>query len=451
MQSRVSRNQNPPFLTANDEFAAKDRPDAREFGNWDRKGPLPDLGQRRVSERGFGSGLPRNFDNMSETGSERGNRRSPYEPIDGKVRDFSNWDRKGPLPPVLPTGPPARSADRPISRDGPRDRRNSPAWGEGRSERSEAGSRPPRRDFSDRPVVERAPTAAEADSQWRSRMRPDPPAQAQSPVSAPAAKSPALMSREPSHASSTVSIPSGPAKPAAPTSRPKLNLAKRTVTEIPTLETSAPISDSKASPFGAAKPVDTAAKEKEAEEKQQMRLREKKEAEEKAAAEKKATEEKAKEEAKTAREAEKAKAVDNSSPPTPKVLNGPRTASGPRGRNGNQDNVRDNGAPPVRKTYEILRRQADTDSIASGEEVEGADANGTIVDDKSIKPQQVERDISSSMTNGKPQNGTSAVQQPESPADPTATVLEEDGWSTVPAKTKKTKGSITPAARAIAS
>ena len=38
----------------------RDRPDAREFGDWSRKGPLPDLpnrsaGDRRVSDRGFGS------------------------------------------------------------------------------------------------------------------------------------------------------------------------------------------------------------------------------------------------------------------------------------------------------------------------------------------------------------------------------------------------------------
>ena len=388
---------------------------------------------------------------MSETGSDRGNRRSPYEPSDGKLRDFGNWDRKGPLPPAISTGPPSRSADRPISRDGPRDRRNSPAWGEGRTERSEAGSRPPRRDFSDRPVIERAPTAAEADSQWRSKMRPDPPAHAPSPVPAPAANSPALISREPSRASSTVSTPSGPAKPAALTSRPKLNLAKRTVTETPTAETPTASSDSKASPFGAAKPVDTAAKEKEAEEKQQIKLREKKEAEEKAATEKKAAEEKAKEEAKTVKEAENAKAAENGSPTTPKIPNGPRVPSGSRGRNGTQDNAKDGGAAPVRKTYEILRRQADTDGVASGEDVEGAKANGNIVDDKSIKPQQIERDISSPLTNGKPQNGISSIQQPDSPADPTATALEEDGWSTVPAKTKKIKGSITPAARAIAS
>ena len=391
------------------------------------------------------------MDNMSETGSDRGNRRSPYEQSDGKVRDFGNWDRKGPLAPLQPTGPPARSVDRPISRDGPRDRRNSPAWGEGRSERSEAGSRPPRRDFSDRPAVERAPTAAEADTQWRTKMRPDPPAQASTPAEAPSAKSPAMMSREPSRASSSVSTPPGSAKPIAPTSRPKLNLAKRTVTEAPEAENDASVSDSKASPFGAAKPVDTATKEKEAEEKQLTRQKEKKEAEEKAAAEKKAAEEKAKEETRQAKEAEKAKAAENGSPVTPKIPTGPRVPSGARGKNGNQNNSKDSEPAPARKTYEILRRQADTDSTTDGEEIEGADANGNIVDDKSIKPQQVERDISSPTANGGSQTNGTGAQQPDSPSDPTATALEEDGWSTVPAKTKKTKTTITPAARAIAS
>lgn len=409
---------------------------------------MPDLGQRRVSERGFGSGPPRSFDNMSETGSDRGNRRSPYEQGDGKVRDFGNWDRKGPLAPVLASNTPARSADRPISREGPRDRRNSPAWGEGRSERSEAGSRPPRRDFSDRPVIERAPTAAEADSQWRSKMRPDPPAQAPTSDSASTAKSPATMSREPSHAGSNISTPSGPAKPAAPTSRPKLNLAKRTVTETSPADTPPASSDSKASPFGSARPVDTATKEKEAEEKQHVKLREKKEAEEKAVAEKKAAEEKLKEETKVAREAEKAKTAENGAPTTPKVSNGPRVPSGPRSRNNEQDSAKDSGAVPVRKTFEILRRQADADSAASGEAVENPDANGTVIDDKSIKPQQIERDISIPTANGNAQNDKSA---PASPADPTANALEEDGWSTVPAKTKKIKGSVTPGARAIAS
>jgi len=51
------------------------------------------------------------------------------------------------------------------------------AWGEGRPQGSQdGGSRPPRREFQERPVVERTPTAAEQDSQWRTKMRPDAPA-----------------------------------------------------------------------------------------------------------------------------------------------------------------------------------------------------------------------------------------------------------------------------------
>ena len=276
-------------------------------------------------------------------------------------------------------------------------------------------------------------------------MRPDPPAQPSPPPPGSAAKSPALMSREPSRASSTISTPSGPTKPVPPTSRPKLNLAKRTVTEVPQDDAPAPSTDSKANPFGAARPVDTAAKEKEAEEKQQARLKEKKEAEEKAAAEKKIAEEKAKEEAKLAKDAEKAKATETGPSPTPKVPAGPRVPSGPRNRNGNHNAVKENGHVAPQPTFEILRRQADTDSVASGEETEGANANGEVVEDKSIKPQQIEHEISAPVTNGKP------AQQFEPSAEPTAAALEEDGWSTVPAKTKKTKGGIPPAARAIAS
>ena len=91
----------------------KDRPDAREFGDWTRKGPLPDIsGQRKTSERGgfterggFGS---RNHDNVSEAGSDRIDRRRPaYEQGDGKVRDFSNWERKGPLSPAVTAVAPA--------------------------------------------------------------------------------------------------------------------------------------------------------------------------------------------------------------------------------------------------------------------------------------------------------------------------------------------------------
>ncbi|CAD6576046.1 MAG: hypothetical protein ASARMPREDX12_007715 [Alectoria sarmentosa] len=421
----------------------KDRPDAREFGDWTRKGPLADVpGQRRVPERGgFGSGRG-GFDNASEAGSDRGDRggrRAGYEQGDGKVRDFGNWDRKGPLTPTLPTGPAARSFDRPVSRDGPPIRRNSPAWGEGRSQ---DGSRPPRREFVERPPVERAPTAAEQDSQWRTKMRPDaPPAPPVQPVQA--AKSPAIPNRE-------LSTPPSPAgAPAAPTTRPKLNLAKRTVSEAPSEANSsdaAPAADSKASPFGAAKPIDTATREKEVEEKRQIALREKKEADEKARTDKKATEDKAREE-KKAREAEQANKAEQA--PAWKKRSPPEKVNGQEQKKANgQAQETENGAsaPPPGRSYEILRRTANEDSSAADEEAEEAEAaeeNGLVTEDKAIKPKEIVQDI---QDGGAQTNGSSAAGTP----DPSADALEGDGWSTVSKPEKKRKNG-NQAARAIAS
>lgn len=98
----------------------------------------------------------------------------------------------------------------------------------------------------------------------------------------PAAKSP-ITSREGSEAPSSPALAS-----ALPAGRPKLNLAKRTVAEAPDAQaqTSAG-ADAKASPFGAARPIDTAAKEREIEEKRLAVIKEKKEAEEKAKEERK--------------------------------------------------------------------------------------------------------------------------------------------------------------------
>ena len=87
-------------------------------------------------------------------------------------------------------------------------------------------------------------------------MRPDPPASA--PQAAP------TKDQDP---------PSSPTlAPTAPTIRPKLNLQKRTVSQAE--PSPAPLtggSDAKASPFGAARPIDTSAREKEIEEKLKVR------------------------------------------------------------------------------------------------------------------------------------------------------------------------------------
>lgn len=97
---------------------AKDRQDGRDFSDWSRKGPLPDLPgqQRKASDRPSFPG--RSFDNMSDAGSDRGGRR-PFEQGDGKVRDFSNWERKGPLSPAMAAAPSLREGGRQRSKDGP--------------------------------------------------------------------------------------------------------------------------------------------------------------------------------------------------------------------------------------------------------------------------------------------------------------------------------------------
>ncbi|KAJ3941511.1 Eukaryotic translation initiation factor 4B [Colletotrichum fioriniae] len=228
----------------------------RDFSDWSRKGPLPDLPGRGGNDR-----------RPSDFGERRGPR-EPREPRedDGKVRDFGNWERRGPLSPVAPKeGSGSRDGSRPRTNDGPRE---TPAL----------------------PALERVPTAAETDSQWRTKMRPD-----------------AAQSRDGSEAPSSPS-----AAPAAPVGRPKLNLAKRTVSEAPDV-TSPSGTDSKASPFGAARPIDTAAKERLIEEKKQQQAKEKREAEEKAKEERrlakeaaaKEAEEKAEQEAAAKEKAEK--------------------------------------------------------------------------------------------------------------------------------------------------
>ncbi|KAK2604939.1 hypothetical protein N8I77_007829 [Diaporthe amygdali] len=229
----------------------------RDFSDWTRKGPLAPEPSRN-DRRG-----PRDFN------EPRAPRDGPGD--DSRAKDIS-WERKGPLMPLSPPpierggsrGGGSRSRTTDSERgDSFRDRRASP-WGPG--EGRQDGSRPPRREFVERP--ERAPTAAESNSQWRSAMRPDPPTQ--SPVP----------SRPASEAPSSPAL--APAAPAATGGRPKLNLAKRTVSEAPGVLSPSLTSDSKSSPFGAARPIDTAARERVIEEKHQQALKEKKEAEEKA-------------------------------------------------------------------------------------------------------------------------------------------------------------------------
>jgi len=366
----------------------------RDFSDWSRKGPLPDLAQtqRRVSERNFNN---RSFDNTSDAGSERGGSRRGFGgDNDGKVRDFGNWERRGPLSPAAIPDRTLGGAGRQPSNDGAF-RRNSPSWGEGRSQE---GSRPPRREFSERPTPAREPTAAEMDSQWRTKMRPD----------APAPKSPEL----------ETSTPSSPAPPAAPAGRPRLNLAKRTVSEAQPSDSSA-AADSKASPFGAARPVDTAAKERAVEEKRQESIRLRREADEKAKADKA-------EEKRLAREkalAERGSVATNTDETNEKEST--------------EDN--NNDEKPAQPKFELLRRQASGSNDMVADEANEEEETPGPERDTAVKPQQVVRDIP------KKQNGSwrkgSAPGKENGPAAGKETegetaALEEDGWSTV-SKNKK--------------
>lgn len=377
-----------------DARTAKDRPESnRDFSDWSRKGPLPELPQnaRQPSNRGFNRGGGGGFDNMSDAGSERGGpagRKPGFFENDGKVRDFSNWERKGPLSPVPGSGPPVRDGGRLREGGPPHERRASPAWGEGRSD---AGSRPPRKEFEPRP--ERAPTAAEQDNQWRARMKPD-----ASPAATP-----------------DVSTPTSPAQE-APKERPRLNLAKRTVSTADPDSATTP-SDSKASPFGAARPIDTATREREVEEKRQIAIRQKKEADDKAK-EEKAAKDAAAREARADR-ADRGQAQEGekvTSPTGERPERGNRRPS--RQQNGNKGQSKENGEQP-RPSFSILQREGEE---AADMDTPDASANGTIIQDKETKPQE-------------PVVPVDAAQNPQD----TAESMEEEGWSTVAAKPKNNR------------
>ncbi|ETN41693.1 uncharacterized protein HMPREF1541_03629 [Cyphellophora europaea CBS 101466] len=373
----------------------KDRVDpSRDLSDWSRKGPLPDLpNQRRVSDRPT---FNRFDDNRSDAGSERGGRRG-FEPSgDGKVRDFGNWERRGPLPATPGQGTSLRDGGRQQSKNGPDFRHNSPSWGEGRSQ---DGSRPPRRD-QDRPAVDRQPTAPELDNEWRSGMK-----------AAPAVKSP----------TPDDSNPPSPRPAAAPATRPRLNLQKRTVSEAEPATSPAPGSDSKASPFGAAKPIDTAARERAVEEKRQLVIRERKEAEEKARAEK------AEEKRQTREKGESDK------PESPKA-----TKQTPKGEEDEEK--------PAGPKFDILRRaeSGTNDMIADDQDEDVAPT-----DDKAVKPKEIV--VPASQANGSWRKAPGAKSPgPKSPEASTAEALEEDGWSTV-SKPGKQRNNRRGGPRAIAS
>lgn len=369
-----------------------DRPEPRVLDDWTRKGPLPDLpNQRRASERGFS----RNFDNQSDAGSERGGsgageRRRPQFEGDGKPRDFGNWERKGPLSPVPRADPPVREGGRVRSNEGGfRERRQSPAWGEGRSQ---DGPRPPRS-----AAPERAPTQAEMDNQWRARMKPD--ATQSPPSSTPEA-----------------STPSSPAaKPAAPAQRPRLNLQKRTVSEAQPESTASASGDAKASPFGAARPVNTAEREAQVAERKE---RERKEAEDRAKEEKKKREEAAK--AKAA-----AEGAEEESTTQPSV-------AASEGGSESKENGTGQGSG-----FEVL----DEEEAGAEGETKQEDANGKVAYQKPTRPQR-DLPVRKQSEQGSwrrapgPRQASHEKKFREQPSSPSVEQVDADGWSTVPKNTR---------------
>ena len=245
---------------------------------------------------------------------------------------------------------------------------------------------------------------------------------------------------EPSTTSRETSTPSSPAPvAAAPATRPKLNLAKRTVSEAEPTATAAASTDSKASPFGAARPVDTLAREKEIEEKRQLAIRLKKEAEEKAKAEKA-------EEKRLAKEAADAKAKASAEEVPKEIVKEDAAAE-----------AKENGGetPQPGKNFEILRRASEgVDDMLAPEEGEDEEeeegAEGAIVEDKAVKPKAIARDPPKTQANGAWRKKSAASEQLSEKGE-TAN-LEEDGWSTVskPAKQRNNRRGKQ-GARAIAS
>jgi len=162
------------------------------------------------------------------------------------------------------------------------------------------------------------------------------------------------------------------------------------------------------------------------EEKRQLALRLKKEAEDKAREEKKAKEAAAKAEKETA------------SPPA--EANGKANVAVKPAESGSEQ------AAGGSKPFEILRRMNDENGDDDEKAVD-APANGTIVDDKAVKPKEITRE---------PPTGPKAQQswrkKSSTPGQATTTEnLEEDGWSTVPSKSKNPRRGGNQGARAIAS
>jgi len=223
----------------------------RSGGDWTRKGPLEDLPGRsgsRPSDRGDrGSSTP--VDSGRDWGDMRGSKFAPSVPVSpalGSARSTGGFgggfDRDGPSS--------ARAG-------GFRDRDFSPAggpppaedrdWGAARGGRFAPTLTMERRPSNMRPEVpERKASESDSASTWR---RAAPPSASATPLAG-------------SPSSEDVPGTSTPPTPAAPFERKRLQLAPRSASSTSvTSEASPATPSSRANVFGAATPVDTAARE----------------------------------------------------------------------------------------------------------------------------------------------------------------------------------------------
>ncbi|KHN97600.1 RNA recognition motif containing protein [Metarhizium album ARSEF 1941] len=376
---------------------------SRDLSDWTRKGPLPDLPGRG-----------------GRAGSDFGDRerRPPREPAaEPRAPREMTWERRGPLAPLSPQegGPGPRDGSR--SRPAPEgmgerggshrgSRQGSASWGEGRQD----GSRPPRREHN-----ERAPTAAEKDLQWRSSMRPD-AAKLQEETETTTPPAPAL---------------------AAQAVRPRLNLQKRSVTENTDTSATPSNSDSKASPFGAARPIDTAAREQEIEERRQIAIRERREAEEKAKEERRLAKQAAaeKEEAEAAAAAAAAAAQANEAKKTEA-----KPAESEAGEEQNGASAEQKGAHPAHRSRESREpkepfKSRATESgnwrMASNEQRTARGAPGGGRGRGGAGRGHRNEGRGGPRANGARDQQASATQ---GSGEGEATPVDEDGWTTVPKK-----------------
>ena len=177
--------------------------------------------------------------------------------------------------------------------------------------------------------------------------------------------------------------------------------------------------DSKASPFGAAKPIDTAARERAVEEKRLVAVRERKEADDKARAEKA-------EEKRLAREK-----IETDDPESPKL-----TKQTTKGEEEDEEK-------PKGPKFDILRRaESGNNDMVTDEE---QDDQPTPDAAKDVKPKEI---VVPSKANGSWRKAPAGPKSPE--AKTTAETLDEDGWSTV-SKPNKQRNNRRGGARAIAS